>query len=85
MTAGGLVCSTVIQLGIFLAPLALARAGMISGEVAGLVAILGWFVIGMPLSYTVADTVARRRALRTSGERDRVTSIPARASTLYSR
>jgi hypothetical protein len=85
VTPGGLVLATVIQLGTFLAPLVLARAGSMSGEVAGLIAILGWFVVGMPLSYTVADKVARRRALRASREGDRLTSIPARSSALYSR
>jgi hypothetical protein len=85
VTPGGLVLATVIQLGTFLAPLVLARAGLISGEVAGLVAIVGWFVVGMPLAFTVSDSLARRRALKASRERDRLTSIPAGSSALYSR
>lgn len=85
MTPGGLVLATVIQLGTFLAPLVLARAGLISGEVAGLVAIVGWFVVGMPLAFTVSDRLTRRKVLRASRERDRLTSIPARSSALYSR
>ena len=85
MTPGGLVLATVIQLGTFLAPLVLARASLISGEVAGLVAIVGWFVVGMPMAFTVTDKLARRRASRASRERDPLTSIPARSSALYSR
>ena len=65
MNPGGLLLAAVIQLAIFLAPLVLARTGFLSGEVAGLTAILGWFVVGMPLSYAVVDP--RAATERTSG------------------
>jgi hypothetical protein len=77
VTAGGLVLATVIQLGVFLAPLVLAQAGFVSGEIAGLVAITGWFVVGMPLSYAVADNGRRRQALRIAHERNRHASVSA--------
>jgi hypothetical protein len=69
VTPGGLVLASVIRLGIFLAPLILARAGFMSGELAGLAAIAGWFVVGTPLSYAAADTLRRRQALRVACER----------------
>jgi hypothetical protein len=85
VTAGGLVFASTIQLGTFLAPLVVARAGLISGEIAGLVAIVGWFVVGLPLSIAAVETLAQRRALQASRERDRLTSVPARTAVLHSR
>lgn len=85
MTPAGLVLASAIQLGTFLAPLVLAHSGVMSGEVAGLVAIVSWFVIGMPLSCAAVDKASRRKALEASPERARPTSIPARSSVSYSR
>jgi hypothetical protein len=82
---GGLLLVTVIQLATFLAPLVLARAGFLSGEAAGLSAIVGWFVVGMPLSYAAADRMQRGRALPTSPTATRVKPVPATNSALYSR
>jgi hypothetical protein len=65
VTCGG-VLVTSIQLGVFVAPLVIARAGLLFGDVAGLVAIVGWFVVGLPLSYAVADRVDRHRHSRHS-------------------
>jgi len=70
MNPGGLLLVTGIQLGTFVAPLVLARAGVVDGEIAGLSAITGWFAIGMPLSYAVADKLRQRNALRMARERD---------------
>jgi len=70
MHPGGLLLVTGIQLGTFVAPLVLARAGVVDGELAGLSAITGWFAIGMPLSYAVADKLWQRNALRMASQRD---------------
>ena len=64
MPPAGVVLPTVIQLGVFLTPLGLARQGFISGEVAFLTAIVGWFAIGMPLSYSATDHVRHWTASR---------------------
>jgi hypothetical protein len=77
---GGLLLVTVIQLGIFLAPLVLARAGFMPGEAAGLAAIVCWFVIGMPLSYAVAGRVRRRTTLTTSRDEKRLRPISTATS-----
>jgi hypothetical protein len=72
---GGFVLATVIQLGIFVAPLALARGGVMDGEVAGLAAIVSWFVLGVPLSYAAGDTVRRRQARAVSNPKKRLRSV----------
>ena len=46
------------------------RTGVVDAEIAGLSAITGWFAIGMPLSYAVADKVRQRNALRMARARD---------------
>ena len=56
-----------------------------SGEVAGLTAILGWFVVGMPLSYAVVDKVRRRNSLPASPEGTPAASVPTPSTVLYSR
>ena len=66
MTFGRVVVVTSIQLGMFVAPLVLARSGLLFGEAAGLVAIVGWFAVGLPLSYRVEDRVRRRGHSRQS-------------------
>jgi hypothetical protein len=60
-----------IQAISFLGPLAGAWAGVISGELAGVVAPLLWFSAGVPLSYRAVDrragsrpAASRRRLLR---------------------
>ena len=85
MNPGAFLLATVVQLAIFLAPLVLAKAGLMSGEVAGLTAILGWFVVGMPLSYAVVDRVGRRKDLQPSPEGSRAGSVPTPSTVLYSR
>jgi hypothetical protein len=79
---GGLTLVTVIQLATFLAPLVLARTGFMSGEAAGLSAIVGWFVVGMPLSYAVADRMQRRRALSSLSPHRVSTHLAAKRSTV---
>ena len=79
MNPGGLLLVTGIQLAAFLAPLVLARAGVIDGEIAGLAAITGWFGMGMPLSYAVGDKLRRRRAVRIARERSGHHSVAAGA------
>ena len=51
-----------IQAISFLGPLAGAWAGVISGELAGLVAPLVWFSAGVPLSYRALDRRAGSRS-----------------------
>jgi hypothetical protein len=80
---GGLLLAAVIQLGIFLAPLVLSRAGLMSGEAAGLTAILAWFVVGMPLSYAVVDKVQRRNSLPASPEGTPARSVSSPSTVLY--
>ena len=81
MNAVGILLVIVVQLGMFLSPLLLARAGFVGGEAAALAAIVSWFVIGMPVSYAVADRVRRRKAALPSRPR----AIPAPGSVLHFR
>ena len=53
-----------VQVAVFLTPLAMAPMGVMSGEMAGLIAIVLWFVLGTPLSYAVLDRVRSRRVRR---------------------
>ena len=57
-----LAIAAAIQLVVFFLPIAAGVAGLISGGVAGLTAVLGWFVAGIPASYAVVDTFAARNA-----------------------
>ena len=78
MRPSGLLLVSGVQLAAFLAPLFLARTGEVGGEIAGLLSITGWFVVGMPLSYAVADRLRRRRALRIASEPTRHSSVSVR-------
>jgi len=64
---------TGVQLGMFVAPLVVARAGFIGGEVAGLMAIAGWFLVGLPMSYSLAERAQLREARRR--ERGRAATV----------
>ena len=61
----------LVQAIAFLGPLAVAAAGLLSGELAGLSAPILWFCVGVPLSYRFLDrpahpqpTLSRRKVLR---------------------
>jgi hypothetical protein len=68
-----LLTAAAIQLVVFCLPLAAGIVGLISGGMAGLTAVLGWFALGIPLSYAAIDRAARARAQG----RPRVASAPA--------
>jgi hypothetical protein len=68
-----LLTAAAIQLVVLFLPLAAGVVGLISGGMAGLSAVLTWFVLGIPLSYAAIDRLARARA----HERPRVASAPA--------
>jgi hypothetical protein len=61
MTRGSLTLIVATQLAVFLGTLSLASTGLISGEAAACAAIVLWFVVGLPLSYAIADVAAARR------------------------
>jgi hypothetical protein len=63
----------LIQFGAFTGPLALGMNGVISGELAGLIAMVLWFCAGLPLSYKALD----RPPLRES--RPRVATMKVRS------
>jgi hypothetical protein len=60
---GHLLAAAAIQMIVFFIPLAAGIAGVVSGGLAGLTAVAGWFVLGIPLSYAAIDAL-RPRALR---------------------
>lgn len=57
-----LLTAAAIQLVVLLIPLVAGMVGLISGGIAGLTAVLGWFVLGIPLSYAAIDRLAGRQA-----------------------
>ena len=57
-----LVSAAAIQVLVFFLPIAAGIAGLISGAIAVLLAVLGWFMVGIPLSYAVIDARAARLA-----------------------
>jgi hypothetical protein len=59
---GYLVSAAAIQLLVFFLPIAAGIAGLMSGGIAGLAAVTGWFVVGIPLSYALMDARAARLA-----------------------
>jgi hypothetical protein len=59
---GYLLTAGAIQLFVLFLPLTAGIAGLISGGLAGLIAVVGWFVLGIPLSYTAVDALATRHA-----------------------
>jgi hypothetical protein len=63
-----LILLIAVQLAVFLGALGLGMAGTLSGEAAGCLAILAWFVLGLPLSYSAAELsetqLAKREAAR---------------------
>ncbi len=61
MRFGDLLTAAAIQLVVLLLPLAAGIIGLISGGLAGLLAVVGWFVIGVPVSYLAIDALAARR------------------------
>jgi hypothetical protein len=62
MTRGSLILLIATQLAVFLGTLSIATTGVVSGEAAACTAIVLWFVVGLPLSYAVADAFGARRA-----------------------
>lgn len=68
-----------VQVAVFLTPLAMAPLGVMSGEMAGLIAIVLWFVLGTPLSYAVLDR-ARARRVRARHPRPSLTPVQGRTA-----
>ena len=64
MTRGSLILLIATQLAVFLGTFSTATTGLISGEAAACAAIVLWFVVGLPLSYVVADAAEARRLHR---------------------
>jgi hypothetical protein len=59
MRHSGVVLLVIIQLTAFFGTLSLGKTGLVSGEVAACAAIIVWFAVGLPLSFTAVDIVAR--------------------------
>jgi len=59
---GYLLTAAAIQLFVLFLPLAGGLVGLISGGLAGLIAVIGWFAVGIPLSYAAIDAFATRHA-----------------------
>jgi hypothetical protein len=57
-----LLTAAAIQLFVFFLPLGAGITGLLSGGLAGLTAVLGWFVLGIPLSYAAIDALAVRHS-----------------------
>lgn len=62
MRFGYLLTAAVIQLFVLFLPLAGGLVGLISGGLAGLIAVVGWFAVGIPMSYAAIDALATRHA-----------------------
>lgn len=62
MRFGYLVSAAAIQLLVFFLPIGAGIAGLVSGGIAGVTAVIGWFVVGIPVSYAVVDARAVRLA-----------------------
>ena len=69
MTRASLILLIATQLAVFLGTLSIATTGLISGEAAACAAIILWFVVGMPLSYAVADAANARLLRRNTDQR----------------
>ncbi len=80
MIRGSLLLLVATQLAVFLGTLSIATTGFMSGEAAACAAIVLWFLVGLPLSYAVADVAEARRARRQAGATKRVAPVQARSS-----
>jgi hypothetical protein len=81
MRHSGTVLLVVIQLAAFLGTLSLGKSGFLSGELAACAAVVVWFVVGLPLSYTAVDLVARWQ-LKPQTEQRSLTPIRPRSSSI---
>ena len=80
MRHSSVVLLVVIQLGAFFGTLAVGKLGILSGEMAALAALVVWFALGLPLSFTAVDIVAHWQL--TPAREDRpLTAIRPRSST----
>lgn len=59
MRHSSIVVLVIVQTAAFLGTLSLGKTGLISGEVAAFASVIAWFVVGVPLSYSAVDIVAR--------------------------
>ena len=76
-----MVLLVIIQLTAFLGTLSLGKTGVLSGELAACAALIAWFVIGLPLSFTAVDIVARWQ-LRPAREQQSMSAIRPRSSSV---
>ncbi|MGB2718062.1 MAG: hypothetical protein WBC51_28000 [Vicinamibacterales bacterium] len=76
MRFGYLLTAAAIQLFVLFLPLAGGLVGLISGGLAGLIAVVGWFAVGIPLSYSAIDALATRQ--EHAAERSKMPSPAAR-------
>jgi hypothetical protein len=81
MRHSGTVLLVIIQLAAFLGTLSLGKTGIVSGELATCAALIVWFTVGLPLSYTAVDIVARWQ-LRPEREKRTLAPIRARRSSI---
>jgi hypothetical protein len=80
MRRASVVLLIAVQLAVFLGTLGLGIAGTLSGEAAGGLAILTWFIVGLPSSYAAADHAEKHLARREAGRRGQLASIHARST-----
>jgi hypothetical protein len=80
MRRASVVLLIAVQLAVFLGTLGLGIAGTLSGEAAGCLAILAWFIVGLPSSYAAADYSETRLARREAGRRGQLAPIQARGT-----
>jgi len=83
MKHSGVVLVVVIQLAAFVGTLALGKSGFVSGEAAACAALIAWFGIGVPLSYSAVDIVARWQ-VKPAGERQPLPAMRSRSSSVAS-
>jgi hypothetical protein len=80
MRRASVVLLIVVQLAVFLGTLVLGIVGTLSGEAAGCLAIVVWFLIGLPSSYVAADYADVRLARREALRRQRLAPIQVRGT-----
>jgi len=80
MRRASLVLLVAIQVFVFLGTLGLGIAGALSGEAAGCVAIVAWFVVGLPGSYAAADSLNVQLARRDAASREALSPVQSPGS-----
>ncbi len=79
MKHSGVVLVVVIQLAAFFGTLGLGKSGFMSGEAAACAALFVWFGIGVPLSYSAVDILARWQ-VKPARERKPLSAMRSRSS-----